>query len=159
MNQCWSNFMTSYGVIMPQWVKQTYRQINRPTERDCSLSTSNIKEKRTDRLLLNKEWFIMFRDSGCSVSGYRKCFVLLEVNVAGVCASGALLFTLYIHCRTFIHPGLYSLSGRSPYRKISWSLEDTRFESRLFKSLWNLTGISTAGLPRCMSSFRAIRSL
>ena len=38
------------------------------------------------------------------------------------------------------HPlGLYSLSGRTSYRKISWSLEATRFGFRLFQSLWNLT--------------------
>ena len=42
--------------------------------------------------------------------------------------------------------GLYSLSSKTSYRKISWSLEAARFVFRLFQSLWNLTTISTAML-------------
>ena len=48
--------------------------------------------------------------------------------------------------------GLYSLSGRTPYRKISWYLEAARFGIRLFQSLWNLTSPSAA-------NFRTMRSL
>ena len=55
-------------------------------------------------------------------------------------------------------PGLYSLSGRTSYCKISRSLEAARFWLRLFQSLCNLTGTSAAVLPRCLSNFRAIRS-
>ena len=55
--------------------------------------------------------------------------------------------------------GLYSLSGRTSYRKISWSLEAARLGFRLFQSLWILTGTSAATLARCLSNFRAIRSL
>ena len=55
--------------------------------------------------------------------------------------------------------GLYSLSGKTSYRKISWSLEAARFGFKLFQSLWNLTGTSAALLPRCLSNFRAIRPL
>ena len=36
--------------------------------------------------------------------------------------------------------GLYSLSGRTSYHKISGSLEAARFGCRLFQSIWNLTG-------------------
>ena len=43
--------------------------------------------------------------------------------------------------------GLYSLSGKSSYRKISWSLEAARFGFRIFQSFWNLTDTSTAALP------------
>ena len=53
--------------------------------------------------------------------------------------------------------GLYSLSGKTSYRKISWSLEAARFGFKLFQSLWNLAGTSAALLPRCLSHFRAIR--
>ena len=53
--------------------------------------------------------------------------------------------------------GLYSLSGKTSYRKISRSLVKSRF--RLFQSLWNLAGTSAALLPRCLSNFRAIRPL
>ena len=56
-------------------------------------------------------------------------------------------------------PGLYSLSGKTSYRKISRSLEAARFEFKLFQSLWNLAGTSAALLPRCLSNFRAIRPL
>ena len=53
------------------------------------------------------------------------------------------------------HQGLYSQSGKTSYRKISWSLESTGFWFILFQSLWNLTGLS-AETPRCLSDFRAI---
>ena len=55
--------------------------------------------------------------------------------------------------------GLYSLSGKTSYRKISWSLEAARFGFKLLQSLWNLAGTSAALLPRCLSNFRAIRPL
>ena len=53
----------------------------------------------------------------------------------------------------------YSLSGKTSYRKISWSLEAARFGFKLFLSLWNLAGTSAALLPRCLSNFRAIPPL
>ena len=43
--------------------------------------------------------------------------------------------------------------------QVSWGLGGARFGSRLFQSLWILTGSSTAALPRCLSNCRAIRSL
>ena len=52
--------------------------------------------------------------------------------------------------------GLYSLSGRTSYRQISWSLEAARLGVIMIVSLWNLTGISVALLPRCLLNFRAI---
>ena len=55
--------------------------------------------------------------------------------------------------------GLYSLSGKTSYRKILWSLEAARFGFKLFQSLWNLAGTSATLLPRCLSNFRAIRPL
>ena len=73
----------------------------------------------------------------------------------------ALLFGIdYSHrLENVIHLGLYSLSGKTSYRKISWSLEAARFGFKLFQSLWNLAGTSAALLPRCLSNFRAIRPL
>ena len=63
--------------------------------------------------------------------------------------------------RHYVHAllGLPSLNGRTSYPKISRSLEAARFWFGLIQSLWNLTGISTAALPRCLSNFRAMRSL
>ena len=55
--------------------------------------------------------------------------------------------------------GLYSLSRRTSYDKISRSLEAVRFGVKLLQSLQNLTGTSAAAPPRCLSNFRAIRSL
>ena len=52
--------------------------------------------------------------------------------------------------------GLYSLSGKTSYRQISRSLEVARLDVTIIVSLWNLTGISAALLPRCLSNFRAI---
>ena len=62
-------------------------------------------------------------------------------------------------CFVLHHQGLYSLSGKTSYRKISWSLEAARFGSKLFQSLWNWAGTSAALLLRCLSNFRAIRPL
>ena len=59
----------------------------------------------------------------------------------------------------FLLQGLYSLSRKTSYRKISWSLDVARFGLKLFQSLWNLAGTSVALLPRCLSNFRAIRPL
>ena len=52
--------------------------------------------------------------------------------------------------------GLYSLSGKTSYRQISWSLEAARLDVTMVVSLWNLTGTSAAALPRYLSNFRAI---
>ena len=53
--------------------------------------------------------------------------------------------------------GYYSLSGKTSWRQIfSWSLEPARLDVMIIVSLWNLTGISTAPLPRCLPNFRAI---
>ena len=43
-----------------------------------------------------------------------------------------------------VDQGLYSLSGKTSYRKISSSLEAARFGFGLFQLLWNLTGIQYA---------------
>ena len=56
------------------------------------------------------------------------------------------------HC----HRGLYSLSGKTSYRQISWSLEAARLGVIIIAPLWNLTGTSAALLPRGLSNFRAI---
>ena len=47
--------------------------------------------------------------------------------------------------------GLHSLNGKMPCLQISWSLEATRLDVIMIVSLWNLTGISTALLQRCLS--------
>ena len=60
---------------------------------------------------------------------------------------------------TYQGQGLYSLSRKTSYRKISWRLEVARFGFRLFQLLWDLTGTSAATLPRCLSNFSAKRSL
>ena len=67
------------------------------------------------------------------------------------------LLSLCWHMR--LYQGLYSLSGKTSYRKISWSLEAARFGFKFFQSLWNLAGTSAALLPGCLSNFRAIRPL
>ena len=53
-------------------------------------------------------------------------------------------------------PGLYSLSGRMSYCKISWSFQASSLCVMIILPLWHLTGISAALLPRCLSNFRAI---
>ena len=52
--------------------------------------------------------------------------------------------------------GLYSLSGKSSYYQISWSLEVARLDAIVTITLWNLTATSAPLLPRCLSNFKAI---
>ena len=52
--------------------------------------------------------------------------------------------------------GLYSLSGKTSYRQISWSLGAARLDVAMVVSLWNLTGTSAAALPRYLPNFGAI---
>ena len=52
--------------------------------------------------------------------------------------------------------GLYSLSGKTSYRQISWSLEAARLDAAMVVSLWNLAGTPAAALPRYLPNFRAI---
>ena len=47
-------------------------------------------------------------------------------------------------------------SGKTFYRQISWRLEAARLGVIMIVSLWNLTGISAALLPRCLLNSRAI---
>ena len=49
-------------------------------------------------------------------------------------------------------PGLFSLRGKTSYRKISWSLKAARLDVIMIVSFWKFPGIS----PRCLSNFRAI---
>ena len=56
----------------------------------------------------------------------------------------------------YLYHGLYSLSGKTSYRQISWSLEAARLDVAMVVSLWNLTGTSAAALPRNLPNFRAI---
>ena len=69
------------------------------------------------------------------------------------------VYVYHIKSDEAIKQGLYTLSGKTVCRKISWSFEAARFGSKLFQSLWNLAGTSAALLPRCLSNFRAIRPL
>ena len=48
--------------------------------------------------------------------------------------------------------GLYSLSGKTSYRQISWSLEAAGLDVAMVVSLWNLV----SSLPRYLPNFRAI---
>ena len=57
------------------------------------------------------------------------------------------------------HQGLYSLSGKTSYHQISWSLEAARLGVIIIAPLWNLTGTSAALLPRGLSNIRAIANL
>ena len=55
--------------------------------------------------------------------------------------------------------GLYSLNGKTSYRQILGDLEASELGVIMTVSLWNLTGISTVLLSKCMSNFTAIRKV
>ena len=102
------------------------------------------------------------RYSGTRYSGtwlYKKKIKLLSIiwdQVSSMCINHQM------GCGDLTRPrgyqGLHSLSRRTSYRKISWSLEAVRFRFILFQLLLYLTGISAAVLLRCLSNFRAIQS-
>ena len=51
---------------------------------------------------------------------------------------------------------LFATSGRTSYRKISWSLEAARSNAIMVSSFWDLTDISAALLPSCLTKFTVI---
>ena len=53
--------------------------------------------------------------------------------------------------------GPVSISYKTSYRKITWSLEAASFVIRIVQSLCNLTGTSAPPLPMCQSNFKAMR--
>ena len=52
--------------------------------------------------------------------------------------------------------GLHSLSCKTSYHQILWSLEAARLGVMIIVALWNFTGISAVLLPWCLSNFKAI---
>ena len=67
--------------------------------------------------------------------------------------------TLISPCFPWLPQGLYSLSGKTSYRQISWCLEASRLDVAMVVLLWNLTGTSAATLPRYLPNFRAIEKV
>ena len=62
------------------------------------------------------------------------------------CGNGSFDVSVSFNC-TIFPQGLYSLSGKTSYRQISWSLETGRLDVIMIVSIWNLTCISAALLP------------
>ena len=54
--------------------------------------------------------------------------------------------------------GLYSLSGRTSYRNISWSLEAAKLDVIMIESLWNLTSQQCCCWGACQISERLEKS-
>ena len=53
--------------------------------------------------------------------------------------------------------GPISISDKTSYCKITWSIEAARFVFRIVRSLWNLSGTSAAVLPTCLPNPKAMR--
>ena len=60
---------------------------------------------------------------------------------------------------SYLLQGPVSISDKTSYCKISWSLEAARLVFIIVRSLWNLIGTSAALLPMCLSNFKAMRKL
>ena len=120
--------------------------------KNCTKYQVCQSNKKTDSSLTG----FLFKWTGSPIFGQRgrtlhkMLFVLIIVS----CTSSMTMLSV-----SHLILGLYSLSGKTSYRKISWSLEAARFWFKLFQSLWNLAGTSATLLPRCLSNFRAIRPL
>ena len=85
------------------------------------------------------------------------CFSRMKVvQLGALCFSRMKVVQLKWIRRTRKGLGLYSLSGKTSYRQISWSLEAARLDVVMVVSLWNLTGTSAAALPRYLPKFREI---
>ena len=54
------------------------------------------------------------------------------------------------------YQGPVSISVKTSYREISQSLKGSRSNVHMFVSLWNLTGTSVTGLPRCLPNSKSI---
>ena len=50
-----------------------------------------------------------------------------------------------------------SISDKTSYRKISWSIDAAWFVFKIVRSLWKLTGTSATLLPTRLSNFTALR--
>ena len=61
------------------------------------------------------------------------------------------------HMAWVVQQGPVSISDKASYCKISQSLEAARFVFRIVRSIWNLTGTSAGGLPKCLSNFKTMR--
>ena len=89
-----------------------------------------------------------------------KChLILIQENAFEnvICKMAAILFRPQCDMLSCHYdPVLYSLSVKTSYRQILWSLKATRLGVIMIKSFWNLTGISAALLPRCLSNIRVI---
>ena len=86
-----------------------------------------------------------------------------QEQITGIHDVLMMLVSMECHCleqavisQTYRYQGLYSLSGQTSYRQISWSLEAARLDVAMVVSLWNLTGTSAAALPRYLPQYRAI---
>ena len=106
-------------------------------------------------LYWNKPSYLKINHCGCIAS---MLFFNETSDVSGLICIPSILFQM-TGPRYPIHVCLYPLSGKTSYRKISWSLEAARIGFKFFQLLWHLAGTSAALLPRCLSNFRAIRPL
>ena len=65
------------------------------------------------------------------------------------------IYFSWAHDTQFRHLGTISISDKTSYHKISWSLQAAKL-TEIIISLWNLTDTSTALLSRCLSFFEVI---
>ena len=118
----------------------------------------SFKNRRNDAIILNDIWWWLSLEFNTAARNRYKWDAKWSSYGYGTFSGSIPLLGAVIHHarKRSTNQGLYSLSGKTSYRKISWSLEAARFGFRLFQSLWNLTGTSAAALPRCLSNFRAL---
>ena len=80
---------------------------------------------------------------------YIICSNIFLQNVSGTMSEKCYIFPWH-------QPGFYSLSRKTYYRQIPWSLEATELDVIMIVSLWKLTGIPSAVLPKCLPNYIAI---
>ena len=87
----------------------------------------------------------------CSLMPELKVNVIHNYNLTLQCRYSA------VKSLSFRHLGPVSISSKTSYRKISWSLDAARFVFRTVRSLWNLTGTSAALLLTHLSNVKVMR--
>ena len=99
----------------------------------------------TGKISLYFAWaFSMYKCLNLEISEIVKKSILPSLYVKLSRKYICLYYQAFSSISWFSLQGLYSLSGKTSYRQISWSLEAARLDVAMVVSLWNLTGTSAA---------------
>ena len=144
---------------LTHWTRVTHMCLSELT---IFRSDNGLSSYRHQAIIWTKTGKLSIRPLGPNVNGIRteihtfSCKKMYLKMSSGTWRSFCLGLNVLSAMNIELNQGLYSLSGKTSCRQISWSLEAARLGVIMIVSLWNLTGIPAALLPRCLLNFRAI---